>query len=76
MTHKKSVVEYCAGRAAGAARRGGDVIGHALVWQFLAMLLTQNGVSERCDMLVRQAWAVLPGRGVVKQDRQYCIARK
>lgn len=48
VTHKKTVMEYCMSRVRDAprceaARR--DVTGYALVWELLALLLRQNGVS-------------------------------
>ncbi|XP_072935407.1 uncharacterized protein Sec16 isoform X5 [Epargyreus clarus] len=62
VTHKKSVMEYCAARvreaaAAAAAGAGGaaagdarDAAGRALLWQLLALLLRQNGVVVGTDI--------------------------
>ncbi|KAG6439743.1 hypothetical protein O3G_MSEX001039, partial [Manduca sexta] len=42
VTHKQSVMSYCAARARESCAR--DPLGHVLVWQLLALLLKQNGV--------------------------------
>lgn len=45
-THKKSVIEYCKLRARSAAHEGArDVTGYVLLWELLALMLRQNGVS-------------------------------
>ncbi|XP_063393009.1 uncharacterized protein LOC134678385 isoform X2 [Cydia fagiglandana] len=49
VTHKKSVIEYCASRIRNAGGRG-DVIGYVLLWQLLALLLKQNGVVVGIDI--------------------------
>ncbi|XP_060810619.1 uncharacterized protein LOC106132932 isoform X2 [Amyelois transitella] len=51
VTHKKSVIEYCTARARSAHKDGRrDPVGYALVWELLALLLTQNGVVEGADI--------------------------
>lgn len=46
VTHKKSVIEYCMVRVRNAAREGApDVRGYGLLWELLALMLRQNGVS-------------------------------
>ncbi|XP_049887502.1 uncharacterized protein LOC126381947 isoform X3 [Pectinophora gossypiella] len=51
VTHKKSVMEYCALRVRGAARAAPrDVAGYALLWDLLALLLRQNGVVVGTDI--------------------------
>ncbi|XP_047539743.1 uncharacterized protein LOC125073063 isoform X4 [Vanessa atalanta] len=51
VTHKKSVVEYCESRVRSARQRdGGDVIGYALLWDLLALMLRQNGVVVGSDV--------------------------
>ncbi|XP_061717872.1 protein transport protein Sec16A-like isoform X5 [Cydia pomonella] len=49
VTHKKSVIEYCASRVRNAGGRD-DVIGYVLLWQLLALLLKQNGVVVGIDI--------------------------
>ncbi|XP_063372560.1 uncharacterized protein LOC134660708 [Cydia amplana] len=49
VTHKKSVIEYCASRVRNAGGRG-DVVGYVLLWQLLALLLKQNGVVVGIDI--------------------------
>ncbi|KAJ0180838.1 hypothetical protein K1T71_002923 [Dendrolimus kikuchii] len=51
VTHKKSVVEYCALRARSAPREAPrDPNGYGLLWELLALLLTQNGVVVGTDI--------------------------
>lgn len=48
VSHKKSVIEYCESQARAGAPR--DPRGHALLWDYLALLLTQNGVVVGSDL--------------------------
>ncbi|XP_037300127.1 uncharacterized protein LOC115454457 isoform X3 [Manduca sexta] len=48
VTHKQSVMSYCAARARESCAR--DPLGHVLVWQLLALLLKQNGVVVGSDI--------------------------
>lgn len=51
LTHKPTVVDYCRERSQQAARAAPhDPAGYALIWDLLALLLRQNGVSDhrRC----------------------------
>ena len=46
VTHKKSVIEYCLLRMRQAEREGArDVTGYVLLWDLLALMLRQNGVT-------------------------------
>ncbi|XP_073961187.1 protein transport protein Sec16B-like [Choristoneura fumiferana] len=49
VTHKKTVIEYCAARVRGGGGRG-DPVGYALVWELLSLLLRQNGVVVGTDI--------------------------
>lgn len=49
-----SVIEYCTVRVRNAAREGArDPLGYILIWDLLALLLRQNGVTIRTQYMYR-----------------------